>query len=289
MVALHPLVIINISDHYTRVKVNGEDPNPCVLGVLLGVREANRIELFDSFECITAENVINMAEVRERLSLHQECYKEHGILGWYCTHNEIEDLHKDYHKQFLRETDGDASMVLMLDVELAQTSKRDLPIYACEHELRHQEDGSSAISFGRVPFKVETADSERVSVDHVAHARPSGAGSSTVAHLARIRGATDMLRERVLTVLNYLKAVEKNEVEPDYAMLRQVKSLVDMLPAMNTSEFRSEAVTEYNDNLLQIYLATLMKSTNQLNGLVDHYNVAYDRNSRMRLPGLLDR
>lgn len=98
-----------------------------------------------------------------------------------------------------------------------------------------------------------------------------------------------MLRERVLTVLNYLKAVEKNEVEPDYAMLRQVKSLVDMLPAMNTSEFRSEAVTEYNDNLLQIYLATLMKSTNQLNGLVDHYNVAYDRNSRMRLPGLLDR
>ena len=70
---LHPLVIVNISDHYTRVKSqtqpthlssNGGDgaaaaaspppppPPPRVFGCVIGVQRGRTVEIFNSFELL---------------------------------------------------------------------------------------------------------------------------------------------------------------------------------------------------------------------------------------------
>lgn len=62
---LHPLVILNISDHYTRVKSqshssaaasDGADssppPPPRVLGCVIGVQRGRTVEIFNSFELL---------------------------------------------------------------------------------------------------------------------------------------------------------------------------------------------------------------------------------------------
>lgn len=68
---LHPLVIVNISDHYTRVKTqlnppasicasghgsnNGEamiQQNPRVYGCVIGVQRGRTVEIFNSFELL---------------------------------------------------------------------------------------------------------------------------------------------------------------------------------------------------------------------------------------------
>lgn len=71
---LHPLVIVNISDHYTRVKTqlnpppgsvcstenkassnnnnNGEAMNPRVYGCVIGVQRGRTVEIFNSFELL---------------------------------------------------------------------------------------------------------------------------------------------------------------------------------------------------------------------------------------------
>jgi len=69
---LHPLVIVNISDHYTRVKSqmnptlaphnnatnNGGDgvvsslPPPRVFGCVIGVQKGRTVEIFNSFELL---------------------------------------------------------------------------------------------------------------------------------------------------------------------------------------------------------------------------------------------
>ena len=47
---VHPLVIMNISDHYTREKVKqGSKSNPRVIGILMGVQKGRDIEIFNSF------------------------------------------------------------------------------------------------------------------------------------------------------------------------------------------------------------------------------------------------
>ena len=51
---LHPLVIVNISDHHTRIKAqSGGGSNvrpPRVYGCVLGVQTGRTVEIFNSFE-----------------------------------------------------------------------------------------------------------------------------------------------------------------------------------------------------------------------------------------------
>ena len=49
---LHPLVLVNVSDHYTRFKAQlqaGEEP-AMVMGCLLGTQSGREVEIFNSFE-----------------------------------------------------------------------------------------------------------------------------------------------------------------------------------------------------------------------------------------------
>ena len=61
---LHPLVILNISDHYTRVKSQSQSPPsavnggettsqpPRVFGCVIGVQRGRTVEIFNSFELL---------------------------------------------------------------------------------------------------------------------------------------------------------------------------------------------------------------------------------------------
>ena len=60
-IALHPLVLINISDHYTRAKYSTEEKNPRVIGALFGVQSGRNVEVTNSFELVY--NIIEGAVV----------------------------------------------------------------------------------------------------------------------------------------------------------------------------------------------------------------------------------
>ena len=54
-VNVHPLVLINISDHYTRVKVkrlSAQKEVPRVFGVLFGVQNGLVVDIFESTEMV---------------------------------------------------------------------------------------------------------------------------------------------------------------------------------------------------------------------------------------------
>ena len=47
---LHPLVVINVSDHFTRARCQSEQPAPRVFGVLIGAQKGRQVEVANSFE-----------------------------------------------------------------------------------------------------------------------------------------------------------------------------------------------------------------------------------------------
>eukprot|EP00946_MAST-07B_sp_MAST-7B-sp1_P000779 g779.t1 len=56
-IKLHPLVLINISDHHTRVRLRPEDSplhshESRAVGVLFGVQRGNAVDIHESFEMI---------------------------------------------------------------------------------------------------------------------------------------------------------------------------------------------------------------------------------------------
>lgn len=49
VISLHPLVIMNISEHWTRIRAQEGKAQP-VYGALIGKQEGRKIEIFNSFE-----------------------------------------------------------------------------------------------------------------------------------------------------------------------------------------------------------------------------------------------
>ena len=133
--------------------------------------------------------------------------------------------------------------------------------------------------------KIDSIESERIAVDHIAHILPTGSSSSGSAfaqHVGTQYTAMSMLAERVEVITKYLSAVSAGTVPADHELLRQCKSLCERLPALNTERFDDEQMRDFNNTLLVAYLGVITKGTSVVNDVVDKYNTAYDKHSRRR-------
>jgi COP9 signalosome complex subunit 6 len=147
----------------------------------------------------------------------------------------------------------------------------------------HVIDGIPQSIFVHTSYTIETVEAERISVDHVAHLKPSDGGSAATqlaAHLTGIHSAIKMLNSRIRVLYQHIVAMQKGDKPCENSVLRQVSSLLRSLPAAESEKFNENFLMEYNDKLLMSYLAMITNCTSNMNEVVDKFNTAYDKHSR---------
>mmetsp|Transcript_10797 Transcript_10797/g.25800 ORF Transcript_10797/g.25800 Transcript_10797/m.25800 type:complete len:189 (-) Transcript_10797:202-768(-) len=180
----------------------------------------------------------------------------------------------------------ESPMYLVLD-PVPPAGMQDLPITIYESEVAIVNDNPTIV-LSKVSFKMDSVDSERISVDHVAHISSAGDGPETgalVSHLAGQQSAIKMLSDRIQVVQAYLAATQDGTIPPDHAALRQIKSLCNSLPAVNmgtSAKFTEDFLSDYNDTLLVSYLSSITQGTGVVNDVVDKFQTAYDKHTRRR-------
>ncbi|EFJ51244.1 hypothetical protein VOLCADRAFT_79768 [Volvox carteri f. nagariensis] len=300
---LHPLVLINISDHHTRTKANTSGastpgvPLPAVMGCLLGSQSGRTVDIRNSFEVrytIVADGSVevDIAFLLKKQEQYKQVFKTLDVVGWYATGSAATDAHMQCHRKISEVVEG--PVFLLLDPAVDH-SRKDLPVALYETEL-HLSPGSGApgLVFVRAPYTIETSDAERIGVDQVARILPSGraTGSEQLsAQLASMHSAIKMLLERLRLIHGALGKLAMDPaagvegpgpgnlaaVPYPQSLLRQVSSLVNSLPACDTEAFSREYLTEYNDTLLTLYLAAMTRGTHIANEVVDKFCLAYDK------------
>ncbi|RUS30626.1 hypothetical protein BC938DRAFT_479148 [Jimgerdemannia flammicorona] len=287
-VALHPLVLLNISDHFTRFRVQTQSLNPQVIGALLGTQNGRDVEIFNSFE-LTFEIVdgavkINKTFFTTQLEQFRRVFLQYDFLGWYSigSHPTVQEI--DIHKQFM--DNNESPLFLQLDPaslnkerDGAKDKSKSLPVSVYESTIEVLGGGQPRSLFIRSQYKIETGEAERIAVDQLSKPTVSSApgtsqSSTLIAHLTTQRNAINMLHTRIAVLHQYLLDAKAGIVPKDHDVLRQIASLCHRLPAIDSAEFREEFLTEYNDVLLTSYLATITKGVNGMNELVDKFNVA---------------
>jgi len=288
-ITLHPLVVINISDHFTRVRANqpAESTAPRVFGAVLGEQVGRRVELANSFEMKYTGGqdgqpvVIDMTYLRARLDQYKTTFPSYDMLGWYSTVAGVQEGDLKVHQDLGELTES----LLYLTLEpTGALGDRELPINVYESEVVVVNDGPT-MRFVKGSYNIDSVESERIAVDHVAHILPSGDSNSSSAlaqHLGGQYTAVQMLAERVDVIRRYLQAVAAGQVPTDHTLLRQVKSLCNTLPALDTPKFRAEFLQDQNNALLVTYISAITKGIGITNEVIDKFNVAYDKHSRRR-------
>ncbi|XP_015089179.1 COP9 signalosome complex subunit 6a [Solanum pennellii] len=293
---LHPLVLLNISDHYTRVKsqATGADagagssatadsppPPPRVFGCVIGVQRGRTVEIFNSFELLydPSTHSLDRAFLEKKQELYKKVFPNFYILGWYSTGSDAQESDMNIHRALMDINESPLYVLLNPSINHAQ---KDLPISIYESEL-HIIDGIPQLIFVQASYTIETVEAERISVDHVAHLKPSDGGSAATqlaAHLTGTHSAIKMLNSRIRVLHHYLLAMQKGEIPCENSLLRQVSSLLRRLPTIESEKFRDDFLMEYNDTLLVSYLAMFTNCSSTMNELVDKFNTAYERHSR---------
>lgn len=286
---LHPLVVINVSDHFTRARAqSGGKAGTRVFGALLGEQVGRHVEIANSFELkvvngANGEPRADQEYLKTRLEQYKKTFPKYDMLGWYSTGAEVEPTDMDMHQALCEVTE---SLLYMLvdPVQAMAPGNRELPILIHESEV-HVVADQPKMQFVAVSYKIDSIESERIAVDHVAHILPSGdsnSGSALSQHLGTQHTAITMLTERVDIIRRYLKAVADGEVPANHELLRQIKALCAKLPAMDTPAYHEEFLQDYNNTLLVTYLGSITKGMGSINELIDKYSSAFDKHSRRR-------
>ncbi|CCM01623.1 uncharacterized protein FIBRA_03684 [Fibroporia radiculosa] len=274
-IALHPLPILNISEHLTRLKLQTKSNVPFVLGALLGTQNGREVEIVNTFELAVGEDgvTVDQAFLLDRKEQYKQVFPSLEFIGWYTVATRPTAVHIALHEQFTPYSSTPLLLILQPSTVFAASSDitaQPLPIKAYEPTIEIRDRKSRSV-FVEAPYTVETGEAERIAVDWTAK---GGEGDNSLeSHLNSQRAAVKMLHERILVLVKYVGDVIAGQAEKDHATLRSLSALVASLPANEHKGFREEFDTEYEDVQLTAYLAALTKSANILNDLVDKHNV----------------
>ncbi|XP_023320520.1 COP9 signalosome complex subunit 6 [Eurytemora carolleeae] len=286
-VSLHPLVIMNISEHWTRTKAQEGKPKQ-VYGALIGKTVGRDIEVMNSFELdystVDGLVVIDREYYNQKEEQFKQVFSEMDFLGWYSTGAGEKPTSAEIavHRQIMDINESP----LFLQLSPGGGNCTELPLYLFESVIDIVE-GQARILFVKLPYTLSTEEAERIGLDHVARivAGNEISTSRTADQLTAQHSAINMLTGRVKLILEYMKAVERGDVPRNHEILRQVRALSHRLPVLESSRFQPDFFTQANDVALMTLLGSVMKSANNLNQFVNKFNLVYQRQSigrRMR-------
>lgn len=290
-IRLHPLPIINMSEHLVRSSVQpmGGKSNR-IAGALLGNHLGREVEIHTTFELLIGEeDRIDQEYLRSRQAQFKQVFPTFDLLGWYSSGSIPLPQDMAIHRQLLEYNESPLFLQLspsQKTIDQAR-SKGELPIGIYEtfvdvsQSIRPDQGETAGLEkgpdmyFRPANYQIETGEAERIAVDHTS--KPpvdDGDGqSSLIANLTTQQNAIKMLLDRIQSIVSYVDDVEAKKLPNDHESLRQIASLVAGIPASgNLPEFRQEFLTEYNDLLLTTYLSDMTNGINTMNELVDKFD-----------------
>jgi COP9 signalosome complex subunit 6 len=272
--SLHPLPILNISEHLTRLRLQTNTALPFVLGALLGTQNGREVEIVNTFQVAVEQGEkVDHGSFNVRREQYKQVFPSLEFIGWYTVASYPTQRHITLHEQFSLYCSNPLLLILQpINAVGADVTVGHLPIKAYEPTIEIR-DRSSRSVYIEASFNVETGEAERIAVDTTA--RGGEGGNSVESHLQTQRAAVKMLHDRISVLVDYVKDVLSGSAPKDHATIRSLVALLASLPASDSQGFRDEFETEYEDVQLTAYLSTLTKSASMLNDIVDKHNVLH--------------
>ncbi|EED94423.1 predicted protein, partial [Thalassiosira pseudonana CCMP1335] len=296
-IKIHPLAIIGISDHHTRVIMGGSalpSTSP-VMGLLFGYIDGGVVSIVDAEDMEWPGSSVgdHRAAISKKIELHRKVFPRHEVVGWYRVQKETDSMSNNNSNIALDDSFSDvvprASSDLLGDAQLPLT------VY---ETLVTEGGGIASAVFVNVDFELETYEPERIAVEKVFKTAPGRRPSELDVQLDSLRTSIGSMNARMGVLLEFLRKVEKGELPPDNTLLRSVDGLVQQLPLVmaaleeGTNPYSadggegrkplSELENEYNDTMLLSYLAAVAKTAKTVHLYAKKHRVAFEGNNSTR-------
>jgi len=274
---------MSIADHYTREKL--QEKRERVIGTIFGQQAGRVVAIYETLEMsveIDAKAVPPVAREHEKFEADMKSFKEayptYECLGWYTTGTRIDPNDTLIHALVTKY--NERPLFLLMDPSVNEDA-RELPISIFTEQI-HVVGDKTTKEFSKSAYKIDSDEAERVTVVHCAKVVTDDdkSASAVTPNFTTLSKAITMLNLRIKVLLQFLKDHKDGKVKAEQRVLRDIKALVNRLPTMDSGEFKTDFLYEYNDALLITYLTTITKGSSMINEVMDKFNLTYASSRR---------
>lgn len=270
-VIVHPLVLLSVVDHYTRV---AKDTNRRVVGILLGEVSRGQVDITNCYavpfeEDQKSPNVWYLDhEYHENMyAMFRKINAREKVVGWYSTGPKIRPADIDIHA--LLEKYTSQPVYVIVDVN----PRDDLEIPTEAHVATEQPgdvSGRPKRVFNHLPCEIGALEAEEVGVEHLLRNIRDISGSSMSDRVNAKLRSLQGLKKRLGEISTYLDRVIDKKMPPNPEVLYKLQDILNLCPDLKNPAAVKAFASVTNDQMLVIYVSSLIRSILALHNLISN-------------------
>ncbi|KAK0426264.1 hypothetical protein QR680_009613 [Steinernema hermaphroditum] len=270
-VVVHPLVLLSVVDHFNRISKTQNVKR--VVGVLLGsMKHDKTLDIANSFAVPFDEDdrdntwFLDMDYLENMYGMFHKVAAKERIVGWYHTGPKLCKNDIAINEQLKRFTPNPVLVIIE-----AEPKDLGLPTEAYIEVQEVHDDGTPPVkTFEHVPSEIGAEEAEEVGVEHLLRDikdQTAGTLSQRITdQLMGLRGLSKQLDD----IYKYLGEVADKSLPVNHAVIYYIQEVLNLLPDITTPEFVEAQTVQTNDQLMTVYMGSLVRTVIALHNLIDN-------------------
>ncbi|KAG8934226.1 proteasome regulatory particle subunit [Tulasnella sp. 417] len=270
-VAVHPLVLLSVADHHARSAARSS--NKRVVGILLGQDNGKTVNVANSFAVPFEEDdkdpktwFLDHDYIEGMWGMFKKVNARERPVGWYHTGPKMRASDQEINELFKKFIPR--PVMVIVDVR-EDTVGIPTDAYFAVEEIK--DDGTETQkTFLHVPSTIEAEEAEEIGVEHllrdIKHSTTTTLSTRVQEQLSSLRG----LQSRILEIRDYLRSVANGDLPINHQIIYHVQDALNLLPDLDDPAKTKAFTVNNNDQLLVVYLSSLLRAVIALHALVDN-------------------
>jgi len=223
---------------------------------------------------------------KTQVSLHRAVFPKNEVVGWYRV-SAVDDQPNEHDLRLTQELKQHyPSSVFLFSLLQVPNSNRmveddddmDLPLALYETKVMPD---SSSVLVGLENWSLETSEPERIAVERVVREQPQhefksdaplSAPSPYVVQMGSVQQSLVCMNDRVQVLVDFLERTERGEIPVNFALLRQVQSLILQLGPLGALTPKESI----DDALIYSHLAGMAKTVHAVQGYTEKFRALHE-------------
>jgi len=276
-VVVHPLVLLSTVDHYNRV---AKDTKKRVVGVLLGTRSKNVVDVTNSFAVPFEEDLktpsiwyLDHNYLETMYRMYKKVNAREQIVGFYSSGPKIKenDIKID---ELVRQYSVGHPVFVVIDVR-PENEAIPTTAYASVEEVETQLSSSDEPKeikriFKHVSSAIGAYEAEEVGVEHLLRDVNDPTVSTLANQIKHKMTTLNALRSKLAETKTYLLNVLDGKLPVNNAVVYNLQEIFNLIPDLNVDDLVNAMLIKTNDMHLAIYCAALVRAIIALHSLLNN-------------------
>ncbi|ETI24018.1 26S proteasome regulatory subunit rpn-8 [Cladophialophora carrionii CBS 160.54] len=284
-VSVAPLVLLSAADHYGR---SAKGTRKRVVGVLLGQNDGKNVRVSNSFAVPFEEDekdpsvwFLDHNYVESMREMFKKVNAREKLIGWYHSGPRLRASDLEINELFKKYTPN--PLLVIIDVQPKEVGVPTDAYFAIE-EIK--DDGTTTTkTFVHTPSIIEAEEAEEIGVEHLLRDIRDVAVGTLSARITQQLQSLQGLHLRLKDIGAYLEKVLDGELPINHAILGNLQDIFNLLPNLTppasrpngkqqieNSELARAMSVKTNDQLMTIYLSSLVRAITAFHDLIDNKN-----------------